>query len=459
MPDVTVRHSRVFRSFLLVFILIACGVGGAGFLYVTREELPRREASALPPVVESVVVQLENVTDWLVGYGSARPDRVVTVSSEVSGRIIDRVSGIEAGSEAKQGQPLFRIDDREYLLALERARALAAVEEATVKELIVEEGTLRKLLKTAEHEVRVTGDERKRVSALFEQGSAAKKEFDFANLDYQRARRVYQGYEMELAKIEPRRERVEASKRSYEAQAGLAELNVERCEISAPFTGVIQTLFVEAGDRVAVGAPLMTLVDPSHVEIPIQLPGAAYDDVSVGASCRLKYESSPELLWEGRVARVAPDVDERTRTFSVYLDVDNTRHEKPLVPGTFVTAEVRGPTYGDRLLVPRGAIRDGAVLVAAGNVASRRSVRTERLIGDRALIVGDVHPGDDVIVSHLGQLEDGSPIRLREALSESKQDGDNREHSEASGLGASSEVRVEGRGSSGSPAGKVGVSP
>jgi multidrug efflux pump subunit AcrA (membrane-fusion protein) len=156
------------------------------------------------------------------------------------------------------------------------------------------------------------------------------------------------------------------------------------------------------------------------------------------------------------VARVAPDVDERTRTFSVYLDVDNTRHEKPLVPGTFVTAEVRGPTYGDRLLVPRGAIRDGAVLVAAGNVASRRSVRTERLIGDRAMIVGDVHPGDAVIVSHLGQLDNGSPIRLRAVLSGSKQDGGSGEHSGASGLDASSEGRVEGRGS---PAAEVGISP
>ena len=113
---------------------------------------------------------------------------------------VGEVNDIEAGSVVNEGQPLFRIDDREYLLTLERARALVDVDRASTRELIAEESNLKKLIRTTEHEVRVTGDERTRVSGLFEQGSAAKKEFDFANLAYQYSRRRIdeEGYRADL---------------------------------------------------------------------------------------------------------------------------------------------------------------------------------------------------------------------------------------------------------------------
>jgi RND family efflux transporter MFP subunit len=235
-------------------------------------------------------------------------------------------------------------------------------------------------------------------------------------LAYQQARRVVLGYEMELAKNEPRKARFRASRQSHEANARLAELNIDHCTIVAPFDGTIQTLSVEAGDHVVPGATLLTLIDPLRVEIPIQLPASVHPQVQIGATCRLTSEGMPGVKWSGSIARIAPSADEASRTFAVYVDVDNRRQVPPLMPGTFVTAEVRGETYVNRLAVPRGAIRNGRVLVAADGVVKVRHVTVERRIAERAVVAGDLRDGDTVILSHLNSLESDAPVRLQTAI-------------------------------------------
>lgn len=371
-------------------------------------------------MVETILATPEDVTEWFTGYGSAGPDRTVQLAAEVSGTLIERVNDVEAGSTVSKGQPLIRLDDREYRHTLERVSALADADQAGIEELEAEARTLQKIVTTAEQELRVAADERKRVADLFERNLAAKKEFDFAHLAYQQARRVLQGYEMQSARIGPRRSRLEASKQAREAEARLAALNMERCEIAAPFSGTIEVLFVDAGDHVAPGAPLMTLIDPSRVEIPVQLPGAVFEHVALGAPCRLSCESMPESSWQGQVVRISPSIDELTRTFSAYLEVDNSKQLQPLVPGTFVTARLRGPMYSKRLLVPRGAVRGGYILVAREGTANKQAVTVERVIGDRAMLSGDIAEGQRVIISQLGQFEDGAPVRISTDAPESR---------------------------------------
>ncbi|MFQ5591715.1 MAG: efflux RND transporter periplasmic adaptor subunit [Phycisphaerae bacterium] len=405
-------ESPILRSLVLISVLLGGGSGVAALLYATRAQLPRRHVTAGPPVVDAVLVSREDVTEWLVGYGSAVSNHTASLTAEVAATVVERVNNIETGSVAVAGQPLVRLDAREYRRSLERVQALAEADQASIDELSAEARALEELRKTAEHELAVAAAERRRVADLYERHLAATKEFDFANLAYQQARRILQGYEMELAKLGPRRARLEASKRSREAEAALAALNVERCVVAAPFSGSIDALFVDQGDHVAPGSPVLTLIDPSDLEVAVQLPASVYDRVEAGAPCILDCESMPATSWKGQVARKAPSVDEQTRTFSVYVEVDNSKQRSPLVPGTFVRARVRGHDVEKSILVPRGAVRDGRVLVAADGVARARSVSIVHVIGDRAVVRGDIREGDHVIVSHLGQLEDGSPVRL-----------------------------------------------
>ncbi len=103
-----------------------------------------------------------------------------------------------------------------------------------------------------------------------------------------------------------------------------------------------------------------------------------------------------------------------TRTFPVFVDVDNNDQPVPLIPGAFVRATVEGPTYHDGMLVPRGAIREGHVLVATKSVVERRAVSVTRMIGEQALVENGLNAGDRVILSLLDRLEPGAAVRFLE---------------------------------------------
>lgn len=413
MSDKTPGHPRLLFSILVIAAMLSGGGAIASLLYAIRDEPPRRELTVRSTRVDAVDVRLEDVAETFLGYGTARPDRVANIAAEVAATVVERVDDIEAGSVVAGGQPLLRLDHREYQYALDRANALAAADQAAMEELAAEQRGLNNLIRTAESELRLEEQERLRVADLFERQLAAPKEYDFASLAYQQARRVLHNYELEASKIGPRRARLAASRRSRLAEANLARLNIERCEIRAPFAGTIESMPVDAGDRVQPGSIVLTIIDPSRVEIPIQLPAAAHDHIAIGASCVLDCESMPGGGWTGRVARVAASVDERTRTFAAYVDVDNTTQARPLVPGTFVRARVHGRRYTGRILIPRGAIRDGRACIIRDGVLKRTPVTIERLIADRAMVSHGLHVGDVVIVSPADQLEEGSPVRLR----------------------------------------------
>ncbi len=407
-------NRKLIRSIAVIAALIGGGAGIAGLLNAKRIEPPRTATGALPPLVEATVIRTEDVTERFVGYGTSQADHVAHPAAEVSSGVVERVGGIETASEVKKGQLLVRLDDRQYRYELHRTRELVAADRALIRELAVEEANLEQLINTARRELRVAQAEKTRLTDLLERGLAAEKEHNVADLAYQRARRVLQSYEREAAKVPPRRAQLEALMRSHDAATALAELNIERCAIHAPFDGSIKALFVDVGDRVAPGSVILTLIDASRVEVPIQLRAAVYERVQTGAACRLDSETAAGATWRGTVVRVAPFVDPLTRTFTAYVLVDNTGQNQRLLPGTFVRAEVEGPTLHDRLLIPRGAIRNGYVFVAEGDVARRRKVQIEHHILDRALVSGDLRAGDRLILSHLNDLSDRARIRIRD---------------------------------------------
>ncbi|UCF34299.1 MAG: efflux RND transporter periplasmic adaptor subunit [Phycisphaerales bacterium] len=413
MAEQSSKIARLIVSALLIIVLLVGGGSVAYVLIKTKPEPPRSETRILPPLVDSLVVEADSVTERFVGYGTALPDRSATLSAEVPARIVEVVNDIEAGSAIAEDQVLIRLDDRQYQQELERALALAEADDAQLREIGVEKTKLRQLIQIAKTELEIASDEKKRVTRLFEEGHAEKREFDLVRLAYQRARRTVQDLEKDYDKLEPQADRVAASKKANEAQAATARLNVERCTIKAPFAGTIDQLMVDVGDHATIGIPLLTLVDSSHIEIPIQLPASAYDRVRRGAPSRIAAESMPNRSWSGEVARIAPLAQQQTRTFAVYIDVDNTKQERPLLPGMFVRALVSGPTHPQALVIPRGAIRRGHIFVVEGDVARRRAVTIERFLLDQALVGGEIQSGDRVILSHMDQLADGMKVRVR----------------------------------------------
>lgn len=413
MSETESRSKRIWRSVLwIVVLLTVCGAIARG-LYAARQTPPKREVATLLPLVETMTVQAQNVVEQFVGYGSAKVIHEAKIAAELFTTVVERVDDIRDGAVVTEGQVLFRLDSRQFRHASAQAEALAAAERASLDGLLVEEQGLARQVATAKQELRVARDERSRLTGLFEKELATKKEFDFSNLQYQQAQRIVQKYELQVSRLGPQRERYRATIRGYEEEAALARLNIDRCEIRAPFDAHVTSLHVDVGDYVGAGLVVATLVDPSRVEVAIHLPASIHDRVKPGANCRLTSESSTGSGWTGSIARVSATADAQTRTFAAYVVVDNSVQAQPLVPGVFVTATIEGPTHSDRILVPRRAVRGGRVFIIEGDHAKVCIVSVDRHIGDQAMVRGELKSGDRVILTRLDRLADGSPVRTR----------------------------------------------
>lgn len=406
---------RIAVSAALVILLI--GGGAAVFIYLVahRPTAAKTDWTVLPPLVEVQTLASEDIQDTVVGYGSARADRRITIAAEVSGLIVYVPDHIKDGAAAEQGETLVQIDDRPYRRRLEKTQSDLADIEAQLSRLEVEKSNIQRLIEIAEGEVRITRAEYDRLSELHEKNHASKKEWDFARLALQSSLRELRKLENERDLLPPKRSAVLAARDARIADIAVASLDVERCTITAPFSGQIDRVMIEPGDYVQPGGQVVDLVDTRHIEIPVELPLSDRLRTKPGGACALSMDSMPDVRWEAKVERLSPVADTVSRTFLAYLEVDNDRQTTPLVPGYFLTARIEGPTIRDALVLPRDAIIRDGVFVVNGDTVEMRSIHVERFVGERAVVSGELMPGDRIVLTNLDVLYEGAAVRCRQA--------------------------------------------
>jgi multidrug efflux system membrane fusion protein len=394
-----------------VFGLLALGAGVIVFaILVGLKEPPRTVTPArVPLVVEALRLEPQDVVVPLAGFGTARADRIAQISAEVSGRVREVARQLQDGVRVEEGDLLLQIDDRDYGAVVQRAEARRAATQSQLRQIAIEGRSLQKTLESAEAELAIAEREYARVLDLFERDTSSDRELDAVRVTLQRARRGVEELERQLAVLPERQAQLEATLSEIQAELTVAELNVQRCELRAPFAGRIERVNVELGEQVGAGTPLLTLLDPDIIEVPIELPVSWRRMVSAGTDATLQLENDAASYWNGHVARLAPSADPASRTFAAYIEVDNREHATPLVPGMFVRATVAGPHLADALIVPRNAVRRQRVFVFRDGAAYVRQVEIQQRIADDAVIVG-VEPGEVVITSNLDTLSDGAPV-------------------------------------------------
>lgn len=177
------------------------------------------------------------------------------------------------------------------------------------------------------------------------------------------------------------------------ARAQLAEARAQKAQIESAQQRLVDTLHVvpgaqragaeyavaqrrvSVGDLVNVGAPLFDLVDLDPLELRVRLPERHGSAIAVGQRVQIKVDSH-ERAFEGRVARLSPAVDVRTRTFEIEISVPNAARE--LRPGSFATADIETRIEPDVLQIERASVATFAgvhkVFLIVDGLAQERAV-------------------------------------------------------------------------------------
>jgi len=419
----------------LVVVLAAGFLGSTLFrkLAAQRKESTRSESHVPPPLVRAVTAHRGAYTETLRGYGRAQPLRRAQVTAEVAGVVLEVSPLLEpgtaitaapdptdgAGPRADLLPVLVRIDDRDLVDRLARARDDVAAADAEILRLATVKRSLRERLAVAEEELANAERELDRITPLVPK-TLTRSDLDRQSLQVTLRQRAKLELQAQIQENGEAAKVAEARRAALLRTVSLAEREQGRAVVRAPFAGRIEARHVDVGEQVRVGDPLFTLVNLASMQVPIALAAGRYDEVAVGAPARVRLPDQDEAVWEGMVTRIAPQINAAERTFYAYLVVGGSDIQTSVPPGAHVLAEIEGRTHPDVVAVPRRAFLREHVFVASPApdgaegvfVISERTPEVSRYLSGVALVTTGIEEGERILVTNLESVAEGSRVRL-----------------------------------------------
>ncbi|WP_205617552.1 efflux RND transporter periplasmic adaptor subunit [Pelomicrobium methylotrophicum] len=348
---------------LLPLLLTACGPDGKG------GSTGFNGGSGPPPEVEVIQVSRTAVTLTPELPGRVAAVRTAQVRARVEGIVEKRL--FTEGSEVKEGQPLFRLDDRTY-----RAAALGAEADVEVKKINLA-----------------------RLESLLPLQAVSQQEVDAAR----------------------------AALKLAEAQLARARLDLENTTVPAPISGYIGRALVTEGALVGRGeATLLATIEQLHpVHVLFTQPNADVLRLKEAlAAGRLKPADTRnvELILEngkpyphkGRLLMSELAVDPSTGSITLKAEFPNP--ERLLLPGTFVRVRLPQAVAPGVIAVPQKAVLAGpqgqfVLLVGPENKAVPQPVKVGPMAGDRFVIEEGLVGGETLIVSGVQKVRFGTVVK------------------------------------------------
>lgn len=307
--------------------------------------------------------------------------------------------------------------------------SLRAVQSATIKARVA--GELQGLQLREGDSVRAgqevahidPADSHARLRQAQQQADAAKAQVQISQRQFENNRAlVDQGFISRTA-LDTSQASLNAAQASY--QAALAAADVARKALAdtvlrSPITGQVAQRLAQNGERVAVEARILEVVDLSRLELEALLAPADSVAVRVGQQARLTLEGHGEPLL-ATVVRISPSAQAGSRTVPVYLAVTPGTNQPALRQGLFVQGQL-DVGMAEMLTAPLDAVRTDKpapyVQVADGGRVAHRTVRTgqrAQVDGQTVVAIEGLPEGTLVLAGRVGALPEGTALRLPES--------------------------------------------
>lgn len=375
--------------------VLAAGIGVFVFLSSTRAEPPKAQRVDRGLLV--TVSEAERGDGRLVvaAHGVVVPAEEVTLKAEVAGVVTWQNPALVAGGVVDRGEPLVRLDARDYRLAAAQHRA--QIERARVElELEQARGQI------AQREWKLLGDR-----------SSADEEA--------RAR----------ALREPQLEAAENSLAAAKSNHRLATLQVEKTRVRAPFNALVRQEAVGIGQLTVPAAPLATLVGTDAFLVHAAVPVADLDVVRVpgvnasaaeGSKATVRLRTGRDVVErKGRVIRLLGDLDSTGQMARVVVEVVDPlglqvplEERRPLLLGAHVEVEIDAGRIDDVFEVPAVALREGdSLYVLVDGALEVRPVGVVWRTPDSVFVRDGLREGDQIVMSSISAPVPGMKLRAQ----------------------------------------------
>ncbi len=326
--------------------------------------------------------QTQNETVPVIGRLVAR--RAGEVAAQVAGAIASME--IQVGDRLEQDQEIAVIDNEIFVAQRDLARARLSEARARV-------ATVRARLVLARQE-------RERLAALKNTRSTSKAQFDDA----------VQAQAIVAAQVHE----AEAAVHVANVTLKLAEINLRRTRVQAPYAGVVIRRLKETGAYAKPGEALIRLLANTHMEVEADVPFERLVGLKPGTEVSVDLDDGKR--YPATVRSVIPDENRQTRTRAVRFVPDFGDAKLTLAEGQSATVKIPVGAARNLLTVSKDAINRNAgrtsVFVIETGRAKLRPVQLGPALGNRFEVLSGLREGDNVVVRGNERLRPNQPVRV-----------------------------------------------
>jgi len=361
--------------FWLVVALVLAGLGGAAYWFL------RPKPTSTAPAIETATVQRGVFRVSVSGPGTLEAVQSLAVKPAVNGTVLKLPT---VGDRVQKGQLIVQLDPTNYNRALENARLALQKAQANLDKLRADQqsalATARQNLASAEvayanarRDLEAARTNLEATQKLFDLGGASAQSLQSARDAYAKAQAS-----LEIAQVNLNTARQALTLRSNAnaqdlknaqiavEQARLevknAEENLASTKIYAPFDGVVSEVNAQVGS-IGVGATvsnstaLLTLIDDSSVNLPVQIDESEIAKVKVGQKVEVTLDAFSNETFEGVVTAISPSARIQQNIAVFYVTVNVPNPERKLRPGMTAEGEIIAEEIPEALIIPKRAVQ------------------------------------------------------------------------------------------------------
>jgi len=384
LPPIESLQSTKVRNNVKPVLLVLLVTAVLVFLMILlKPNEQKKEDVKVVPTVEVVQIQPIDYVIPIQSEGVVLPKTQINIAAEVSGKITYVADGFINGGNFNKDDVLLKIDSRDYELAITRAKANVAAQQANL-DLQQAKSDL------AKSDWKKYGKKGKpnALNLNLPQVASAKAALDGALADLQ-----------------------------------LAERNLEKTHITAPFSGVILSKMVDVGQFVGLGTPLAGVASTEIAEVRMslsdeQLHNSGLDqfDGSQNIQVRITNEEAVGSVWTGKIASIEAQRDARTLFNYAIVEIAQpfSQQAVPLRFNTFVNARLDGVTLRQVFPLERGNIMldDKVKVLSPESVLEYKKVEIIYADDDYKYISKGIDVNDKIITTGLSHIKVGEKLKL-----------------------------------------------
>ncbi|MTJ11590.1 efflux RND transporter periplasmic adaptor subunit [Anabaena sp. UHCC 0187] len=406
-------------------------VFGLGLLTAGCGSLPKESAEAQSgkpergnqaPAVDVAIAQTNFLSPQAEYIGNTAPFRIVSVRSQVEGRLI--ALNLDIGDTVQRGKIISQLDDTLLVTALKQAEAELATSESEVARAKTQVSNARAQVETARLELVQAQEDSRRLTQLYKEGAIAQQNTQQAQT---KAKTAAQALRAAIEQVRTEKQAVAAAQGRVFAQKAAVSAAVERrsyARLISPITGVVIEKVTEPGNLLQPGSEVLKVGDFSRVKVVAQVSELELAKIQVGQSVEVKLDAFPEQKIIGRVSRISPTADTTARLIPVEIVMANNGGKI----GSGLLARVSFNTQTkQRVVVPEIAIsgqnkqatlENGNstlfVIEKTGNktTVKQRPVSLGKISNGKIEILSGLEPGEKYIVRSSQPLKDGAVVKL-----------------------------------------------